>query len=83
MLYAGHKTAGNNKIYKKNRQKFIARALISVVECLAKNIQVQDKLLSEVGDCSFADLTFEKIESLQYLDATIRETLRLYPLGAE
>ncbi|KAI1725701.1 cytochrome p450 domain-containing protein [Ditylenchus destructor] len=68
-LYAGHKTS--------------ARALISILQCLALNLDVQKKLLNEEIRDIEGELTFEKIERLKYLDCIIREALRLFPLGSE
>ncbi|BES96419.1 Cytochrome P450 [Nesidiocoris tenuis] len=49
--------------------------------CLAQEKEVQDKLRNEITNVMGDDqnLTYEKINEMQYLDMVLSETLRLYP----
>ncbi|NXO70163.1 CP3A9 protein, partial [Phainopepla nitens] len=50
---------------------------------LALHPDVQEKLLQEIDTIlpSKAPLTYEAVMKLEYLDMTVNETLRMYPLG--
>ncbi|CAB3404524.1 unnamed protein product [Caenorhabditis bovis] len=51
--------------------------------CLATHPEAQKKALEEIDrECVSADLTYEQLSNLHYLDFVIRETLRLYPTAA-
>lgn len=53
-----------------------------VMHLVGKNDQVRAKLLDELlqsGVHSLSDITIEMLEKLDFLDAVVKETLRLYP----
>ena len=54
-------------------------ALSRILELLAKNPEVQEKLRKEILEASLkgGDLEHDALNSLTYLDAVCRETLRL------
>nr|QIQ51158.1 cytochrome P450 CYP2 [Dermanyssus gallinae] len=62
-------------------------ALISMYFCLMKHTDVQnklrDELFAQLGDDRHEPLDQETISSLPYLDAVVKETLRLYPTELE
>lgn len=53
-------------------------ALAQILQLLAKNPDVQDKLRTEVAQASGGqDIPYDDLVDLPYLDAVCRETLRL------
>lgn len=46
---------------------------------LTKDKKIQDKLRGELSTVSTDNPTMEELNSLPYLDAVVRETLRVYP----
>uniref|UniRef100_A0A914UPM4 Cytochrome P450 monooxygenase n=1 Tax=Plectus sambesii TaxID=2011161 RepID=A0A914UPM4_9BILA len=60
-----------------------ANSLAYVSYLLATNPDVQAKLYAEIDDiCTDEQITYEQITQMKYLDAVMKEGLRLYPLGA-
>ena len=55
-------------------------ALARIFHLLAQHPDVQDRLREEICAArnSDGDLDYKQLDGLQYLDAVIRETLRLY-----
>jgi cytochrome P450 family 13 len=50
---------------------------------LAKSPAVQEKLREEIGQISGTETPdYANLNSLKYLNAVVKETLRLYPVGA-
>ncbi|NXS90957.1 CP3AD protein, partial [Jacana jacana] len=68
-IFAGYETTSNTLCY--------------VAYELATHPDVQQKLLEEIDTVlpNKAPLTYEAMTQLEYLDMTLNETLRLYPLG--
>ncbi|KAJ1305261.1 hypothetical protein OPQ81_000289 [Rhizoctonia solani] len=64
LIFAGHETTSG--------------ALTRVLQLLAMNPTIQDRLRAELLEAP-AQLTFDDLHNLPYLDALCRETLRLYP----
>ncbi|CCO30019.1 Cytochrome P450 3A6 [Rhizoctonia solani AG-1 IB] len=64
LIFAGHETTSG--------------ALTRILELLAMNPTIQDRLRSELIEAP-AQLTYDDIHNLPYLDALCREILRLYP----
>ncbi|CAE6418632.1 unnamed protein product [Rhizoctonia solani] len=64
LIFAGHETTSG--------------ALTRVLQLLATNPSIQDRLREELLEAS-AQLTYDDLHNLPYLDALCRETLRLYP----
>ena len=62
-----------------------SNALSRILHLLAQNPSVQDKLRSELQTATAggtADLDYDGLMNLPYLDAVCRETLRVYaPVG--
>ncbi|KAF9002258.1 cytochrome P450 [Cyathus striatus] len=58
-----------------------SNALSRILHLLSVHPEVQDKLRKEVSQAfaKHGDLGYDELESLSYLDAICRETLRLYP----
>ncbi|KAK4879369.1 hypothetical protein RN001_007515 [Aquatica leii] len=60
-----------------------ASALTFAIYCLAENHLVQVKVVEELieifGDDPFRPITFNDIQSMKYLEAVVKEVLRLYP----
>ena len=57
--------------------------MTSIIYALCKDRAVQDELRAEVVAVSSDHPTYEELNSLPYLDAVVRETLRLYtPVAA-
>ncbi|KAF9002256.1 cytochrome P450 [Cyathus striatus] len=58
-----------------------SNALSRILHLLSLHPEVQEKLHREVFQAyeKHGDLTYDELESLSYLDAVCRETLRLYP----
>ncbi|KAF9002264.1 cytochrome P450 [Cyathus striatus] len=58
-----------------------SNALSRILHLLSLHPEVQEKLRQEVTEAvaKHGDLLYDEIESLSYLDAVCRETLRLYP----
>ena len=48
--------------------------------CLTQNKHVQTKLREEISGVSTDNPTMDDLNGLPYLDAVVRETLRLYPV---
>ena len=63
-----------------------SNALSRILHLLAQNPSVQDKLRNELQTATAggtADLDYDGLMNLPYLDAVCRETLRVYaPVGA-
>ncbi|PIO75471.1 unspecific monooxygenase [Teladorsagia circumcincta] len=60
-----------------------ATSLAFVTYLLAKNPSVQTHLQEEIDQhCSRESINYETLASLKYLDAVIKESLRMYPLAA-
>ncbi|RWS27749.1 cytochrome P450 3A4-like isoform X2 [Leptotrombidium deliense] len=57
----------------------ITETLVSAVYFLSKNPKAQEKLMKEIDENSHAELSYDSLTKLRYLDAVVRETLRLYP----
>lgn len=59
----------------------VASALSCILQLLALNLNVQNRLSEEVRAAREAhgDLDYETLMALPYLDAVIRETLRVHP----
>ena len=55
-----------------------------ILSVLAQNPDEQSKLREEVTTArkEHGDLDYDKLQSLPYLDAVCRETLRVYPPGS-
>ncbi|KAH9944845.1 cytochrome P450 monooxygenase [Amylocystis lapponica] len=54
--------------------------LCRILQCLVENPEAEDKLRQEiVGACGGHDLSYDQLMELRYLDAVVRESLRLYP----
>lgn len=55
-------------------------ALSRILHLLALHPEAQDRLRAEVtaARADGGDLSYEQLEALPFLDATVRETLRLY-----
>ncbi|KAG8712651.1 cytochrome P450-dit2 [Ceratobasidium sp. 423] len=64
LIFAGHETTSG--------------ALTRVLQLLAMNPSIQDRLRVELLEAP-AQLTYDDLHNLPYLDALCRETLRLYP----
>ncbi|KAF8816769.1 cytochrome P450 [Phlegmacium glaucopus] len=64
-LIAGHETTST--------------AMTWALYALTQNKQVQTKLRQEVSDISTDNPTMDELNALPYLDAVVRESLRLYP----
>ncbi|KAH9848265.1 cytochrome P450 [Lenzites betulinus] len=62
-----------------------SNAMTLVLECLAKNAQVQDKLRAEVIEAKArhegGEIPYDELMSLPYLDAVCSETLRVFALA--
>ncbi|KAF9002247.1 cytochrome P450 [Cyathus striatus] len=58
-----------------------SNALSRILHLLSLHPEVQDKLRNEISQAftKHGDLAYDELESLPYLDAICRETLRLYP----
>ena len=58
--------------------------LCFAVHEVAANPEIQRRLHAEIdaalADCQHGEVTFETLDSLEYLDAVINETLRMYPV---
>ena len=59
-------------------------AMSRILSVLAQNPDEQSKLREEVTIArkEHGDLDYDKLQSLPYLDAVYRETLRVYPPGS-
>ena len=59
-------------------------AMSRILKVLAHNTDEQSKLREEVTKAhkEYGDLDYDKLQSLPYLDAVCRETLRVYPPGS-
>ena len=59
-------------------------AMSRILSVLAHNPDEQSKLREEVTKAhkEYGDLDYDKLQSLPYLDAVCRETLRVYPPGS-
>ncbi|CAE6382995.1 unnamed protein product [Rhizoctonia solani] len=64
LIFAGHETTSG--------------ALARILQLLAMNATIQDRLRAELLEAP-AQLTYDDLHNLPYLDALCRETLRLYP----
>ncbi|KAF8714664.1 Cytochrome P450, partial [Rhizoctonia solani] len=64
LIFAGHETTSG--------------ALSRILQLLAMNLAIQDRLRDELLEAP-AQLTYDDLHSLPYMDALCRETLRLYP----
>ncbi|CAE6456595.1 unnamed protein product, partial [Rhizoctonia solani] len=64
LIFAGHETTSG--------------ALARILQLLAMNLEMQDRLRTELLEAP-AQLTYDDLHNLPYLDAICRETLRLYP----
>eukprot|EP00200_Dunaliella_tertiolecta_P011388 CAMPEP_0202372936 /NCGR_PEP_ID=MMETSP1127-20130417/4048_1 /ASSEMBLY_ACC=CAM_ASM_000462 /TAXON_ID=3047 /ORGANISM="Dunaliella tertiolecta, Strain CCMP1320" /LENGTH=604 /DNA_ID=CAMNT_0048969649 /DNA_START=241 /DNA_END=2054 /DNA_ORIENTATION=+ len=64
-------------------QEALAQSLAWATQLLAANPDAQEKLHQELAQAGFvaqpANLTFDTVGSLKYLDAVVREVLRLHP----
>ncbi|KAF8754506.1 Cytochrome P450 [Rhizoctonia solani] len=67
LIFAGHETTSG--------------ALSRILQLLAMNPAIQDRLRDELLEAP-AQLTYDDLHSLPYMDALCRETLRLYPPAA-
>ncbi|KLO10339.1 cytochrome P450 [Schizopora paradoxa] len=72
LIFAGQDTTSN--------------AMSHMLHLLATHPEIQDKLREEILQAreisGGQDLDYEDLNALPYLDATVRETLRMYPPGA-
>ena len=50
--------------------------------CLSQNKDAQTKLREEISNISTDNPTMDDLNGLPYMDAVVRETLRLYPAVA-
>ncbi|KAF8600122.1 cytochrome P450 [Ceratobasidium sp. AG-I] len=66
LIFAGHETTSG--------------ALARVLHLLSMNLDVQDRLRAELQEAP-ANVDYNELHSLAYLDAICREVLRLYPPG--
>ncbi|XP_075986358.1 uncharacterized protein LOC142983408 [Anticarsia gemmatalis] len=57
--------------------------LVMILVCLGSRREVQEKIYQEIQDVLGVDgeVTKENISKLVYLEAAIKETIRLYPIG--
>lgn len=54
-------------------------ALARIFQLLAEHPDVQEKLRAEINDASKdGEMSYDQLDDLPYMDAVIRETLRLY-----
>ncbi|KAK5646137.1 hypothetical protein RI129_004601 [Pyrocoelia pectoralis] len=65
-MFAGHDT--------------VTSAITFVLYCLARHPQVQDRVVEELDSILWSNkITYSSLQKLKYLEAVIKETLRLYP----
>ncbi|KAB5589353.1 cytochrome P450 cyp-13B1 [Ceratobasidium theobromae] len=53
-------------------------AIARIIHILSQNSSIQDRLRAEIAEAP-ESMTYEEVNSLPYLDAICRETLRLFP----
>ena len=57
---------------------YLSNGISWAIYCLCKDSAIQDKLRAEVTALLSDHPTYEELNALPYLDATVRETLRVY-----
>ena len=85
--YFPHRWSCNNKVHTSvpQQSKFlISESWLSVtmswaLYALSQNKQAQTKLREEISNISTDNPTMDDLNGLPYMDAVVRETLRLYP----